>query len=133
MLALRSLSCIVFLSQLLHFIDLYFGSDSVYVSIVLYVIYHLINVTILVYKPLRFNGIMDNVTCIIKCTPDSNGVPTNIQYETVQPQITGKWNKNIVTYALIKGSKDIPNTHEISVAMRLVMQTWQDEIPINFV
>lgn len=71
--------------------------------------------------------------CIMRCTTDKDGIPTNIQYELTAPQTVGKWNKNIVTYALIKGSQDIPDQHEISIGMRLVMQTWQDEIPINFV
>jgi len=72
-------------------------------------------------------------TCIMKCTPDSNLKPTNISYEMIQPQVTGKWNKSIVTYALVKGSQDIPDQHEINIAMRATMQTWQDEIPLNFV
>ena len=76
---------------------------------------------------------MSAPTCIMRCTPDKNNIPTNITYEQTGNQTVSKWNKKIVTYALVKGSQDIPDKHEIAVGMRLVMQTWQDEIPINFV
>lgn len=71
--------------------------------------------------------------CLMKCVPDKDNNPTNISYEFNAPQVIGKWNKSIVTYALVKGSADIPDQHEITIAMRATMQTWQDEIPINFV
>jgi len=72
-------------------------------------------------------------SCLMKCTPDKDLNPTNVSYEFTAPQIVGKWTKQIVTYALVKGSQDIPDQHEITIAMRATMQTWQDEIPINFV
>ncbi len=43
-----------------------------------------------------------------------------------------RWHKSIVTYCLLKGTADIPDQHEISVGVALQLQTWQDEIPINF-
>lgn len=71
--------------------------------------------------------------CIMRCTPDKDNRPTNVTYELTGNQTVAKWNKKILTYALIKGTQDIPDQHEIRVGMRLVIQTWQDEIPINFV
>lgn len=76
---------------------------------------------------------MQQIYCITRCEVDSNNNPTKIWREEVTKQVTGKWNKNIVTYALVKGTLDIPDQHEIATGMRLTMQTWQDEIAINLV
>src|SRR6185437_2637104 len=73
------------------------------------------------------------IGCVMRCIPDENMIPTKITYELSENQVVAKWKKNIVTFALLKGTQDIPDQHEIAIGMRLVMQTWQDEIPINLV
>lgn len=48
-------------------------------------------------------------------------------------EYTGKWNKSILKYCILKGTLDIPDQHEIAIGINLTLQKISDEIPIKFV
>lgn len=49
-----------------------------------------------------------------------------------QSEWNGKWNKKTLTYAVIRGTEDIPGNHFESLAMSLALTTYEVEIPIKF-
>lgn len=52
--------------------------------------------------------------------------------ESVQTEWNGKWNKDILTYAVIRGTYDIPGRSQESMAMALALTTFAAEVPIKF-
>lgn len=71
----------------------------------------------------------DTPICIARKAPDEK-----VSFETVSIQeYPLKWNKNIITYAVLKGSTHIPNNHEIVIAVNAALSTWGAEIPVKFV
>lgn len=52
--------------------------------------------------------------------------------ETLQEEWPGRWNKTILTYAVIRGTEDIAGDRLERVAMALALTTYAAEIPIKF-
>jgi len=52
--------------------------------------------------------------------------------ESLQEEWAGKWNKDILTYAVLRGTKDIPGDRLERLAMSLALTTYAAEIPIKF-
>ena len=49
-----------------------------------------------------------------------------------QEEFSGKWNKDILTYAVLRGTLDIPGDRPERLAMSLALTTFAAEIPIKF-
>lgn len=54
------------------------------------------------------------------------------QVKALQEEWAGKWNKDILTYAVIRGTEDIPGDRLERLAMSLALTTYGVEIPIKF-
>lgn len=65
--------------------------------------------------------------CVIKS--ESSG---RISYSTTISEYPQRWQKNIITYAILKETTDIPDGHEVVIAINAALSTWSAEIPIKF-
>lgn len=75
------------------------------------------------------------VFCIYRLPKTPEETPS-VTPTTSPPPIVeypGKWPRPIVRYALIRGTQDIPDQHEIAVGVNLVLQSFADEIPIKYI
>lgn len=70
---------------------------------------------------------MPNPICVI------NNTNSKISFSTVISEYPLKWNKNVLTYAILKGSTHIPDGHEVVIAINSALSTWGAEIPVKFV
>jgi hypothetical protein len=71
----------------------------------------------------------DGVSCSVEYRPESQSIEF---IESMQEEWNGKWNKNILTYCVIRGTDDIPGDKQESLAMALALRTFAVEIPIKF-
>ncbi len=67
-----------------------------------------------------------NVICALKMT---HGKPIHVEGQYEYPK---KWNKELVTYAVLKGTDDINAKNILRKAVGLSFSTWGAEIPIKF-
>lgn len=51
-------------------------------------------------------------------------------YETQQTEYPAKWDKPTVTYAMVRGTEDLPGDSMERTALNLAMTTWDLEIPL---
>ncbi len=51
---------------------------------------------------------------------------------SVQSEWDGKWEKDILTHSLVRGTEDIPDNYLESLAMSLALTTYAAEVPIRF-
>ena len=68
---------------------------------------------------------------------NDNGEPAFHDIQTgpvtsFQTEWQGKWNKDILTHSLVRGTEDIPGNYLESLAMSLALLTYGVEIPIKF-
>ena len=54
-----------------------------------------------------------------------------VQFQTPHYEYPKKWEKPVVTYAVIRGTEDLPGDSMEVLAMNLAMTTWDFEIPLT--
>lgn len=64
---------------------------------------------------------------------DKQVAPTPTTSPTPIVEYQGKWAKSILKFAVVKASKDLPDTHETVIAVKLCLQNYSDNIPIQFI
>ena len=68
--------------------------------------------------------------CEINLSDNGNKLEFSEDFEG-QSEWEHKWNKDTLTYAVIKGTEDLPGDSQERLAMNLAMTTWDLEIPIK--
>jgi len=73
----------------------------------------------------------NGVVCLVEQSPEF--ADSKIKFtESVQEEWNGKWEKDVLTYAIIRGTDDIPGFRDESFAMAIALTTFAAEIPIKF-
>lgn len=72
----------------------------------------------------------DELGCILVAKDVFSRTNNEAYYEVQQTEYPHKWDKPIVTYAIIRGTEDLPGDSLERIAMNLAMTTWDLEIPI---
>jgi len=67
--------------------------------------------------------------CILVADDIFSKTNSQAHYEVQQTEYPHKWDKPTVTYALLRGTEDIPGDSMERIAMNLAMTTWDLEIP----
>ena len=71
-----------------------------------------------------------NFTCIVKAKNPQSHSNNEVEFETQQNEYPHKWDKSIVTYAVLRGTEDLPDDSMEKLVMNLAMTTWDFEIPL---
>ena len=74
---------------------------------------------------------LQNLGCIVKAKNAQSRNNNEVEFEAQQVEYPHKWDKPIVTYAMIRGTEDLPEDSMEIVAMNLAMTTWDFEIPLT--
>ena len=69
--------------------------------------------------------------CILTAKDVHSKTNNEAVYEVQQSEYPHKWDKPTITYAVIRGTEDIPGESMERIAMNLAMTTWDFEIPIT--
>lgn len=72
-----------------------------------------------------------NLGCIAKAKNLQSHSNNEVEFETQQTEYPHKWDEPTVTYAMIRGTEDIPGDSMEIIAMNLAMTTWDFEIPLT--
>ena len=71
-----------------------------------------------------------NLGCIAKAKNFRSRNNNEVEFEALQTEYPHKWEKPTVTYAMIRGTEDLPEDSMEIIAMNLAMTTWDFEIPL---
>jgi hypothetical protein len=74
---------------------------------------------------------LQNLMCIVKAKNIRSHNNNEVEFETQQTEHPHKWEKPIVTYAMIRGTDDLPEDSMEVIAMNLAMTTWDFEIDLT--
>ena len=72
----------------------------------------------------------DELGCILVAENAFSKTNSEAHYEVQQTEYPHKWEKPVVTYALVRGTEDLPGDSMERIALNLAMTTWDLEIPI---
>ena len=72
----------------------------------------------------------DELGCILVAENAFSKTNSEAHYEAQQAEYPHKWDKPVVTYALVRGTEDLPGDSMERIALNLAMTTWDLEIPI---
>ena len=72
-----------------------------------------------------------NLGCIAKAKDIQSRNNNEVEFEVQQSEYPHKWDNAVVTYAMIRGTEDLPGDSMEVAAMNLAMTTWDFEIPIT--
>ena len=67
----------------------------------------------------------DGIECVLVAQEDGT---LEFEGEIVQKEWPHKWDKNVITYSVIRGTEDLPGDSKERLAMNLTMTTWDVEI-----
>jgi hypothetical protein len=74
---------------------------------------------------------LQNLGCVVTAKNIQSRNNNEVVFEVPQAEYPHKWEKSTLTYAMIRGTEDLPEDSMEIIAMNLAMTTWDFEIPIN--
>jgi hypothetical protein len=72
-----------------------------------------------------------DIGCIVKAKNVLSRNNNEVEFEAQQTEYPHKWEKSTVTYAMIRGTEDLPEDSMEIIAMNLAMTTWDFEIDLT--
>ena len=73
----------------------------------------------------------DELGCIAVAKNALSHNNNEVEFETQQTEYPYKWDGDVVTYAMVRGTEDLPGDSMEVIAMNLAMTTWDFEIPLT--